>query len=699
MGGYSCGVIAAGATRPLVLALGDRLVVSDEQGALLWARLGPDGQPPEAWLPVHDRAAGDVVGLAGIPDLAAAGDLVTGAYGTGSVGLVRIWWRDSGTELWRPSGEIVLDAPPAGLATFLGPDGGPELVVGLADGTLVHGRLDGSAAPVCRPVLTFGAGLRGLSAIPSGTTVEVYAATTEHRLALVRRSSPVGQAEVWGPVQTFDRGLGQVVAHTSWASEDEYAQVVALVAGELRERHRRRGSGWGDWSQARATPAAAPPAALSGTSTRPGGPLLAVRLADGGLALRSGPAGGWQQARLPGRADQAVDADVIETTPLAPPDQPTERLGEDTPRLSPVVVALVDETTEGVQDVGATRLYTGRDVLRLAPADPPQVGPFRLLGRVPGGQSSSDKYVARDPRGYCFLKVLRPEADADAVTAFRREVSIARRVTDRAWLSTYVDHDDRTETPDGKPSFLALSWVPGEDLDTRIRNRGPLPGDDVVALAYDLMESVRELRECAIFHCDIKPANIILADGRRPVLVDFGSAVQDSVRQVREAAFATPGYAAPEFVRGREVNLSTDLYAWGAVVVTAATGDKPQDDPELRTGQIARLPEVLRPLVTNALGDNPGARPTLAEVRNALARRRPSSAALSTTPFGLPEDPAPTLSVRAGRGWVDLRRRAARLPGWQYRLVVLGCAGLGALGGALSGLVVRELVHVLGGGS
>ena len=340
------------------------------------------------------------------------------------------------------------------------------------------------------------------------------------------------------------------------------------------------------------------------------------------------------------------------------------------------------EAQESVRAEEATALFTGRELPPLEAEDPQLIGPFKLQRRVEGGQRATDKYVARGRSGWCFLKVLRPDAGPDEVTAFVRETAIARRVTDRHRLTSYLDHD---AGGDGRPAYLALSFVSGKHLG-ELTKSALLEDESLVALARSLLEALQELDECGVIHADLKPANVIMRDGDFPVVVDFGSAVPADTAVVREAAFGTTGYAAPEFVERRHTNRTTDVYSWGAVLVAAATGDPPAADRSVRAGQIDKLPEVLRELVTAALMDDPANRPTLAYAVKQLERTRP---AVETEPIwgGLPTEalPAPvTLPARLRRAPARRLEQVAELSPWQYR----GGIGIAALSGIIAGFLI-----------
>ena len=344
---------------------------------------------------------------------------------------------------------------------------------------------------------------------------------------------------------------------------------------------------------------------------------------------------------------------------------------------------------DAVRAEEVTVLFTGRELLPLLPDDPSQIGPFKLQKRVSGGQPSTDKFVARDGRGYCFLKVLKPDATADEAEAFRRETGIAQRVTNRQRLNTYIDAHPGG---DGRPPFLALSFVPGKHLGELIE-RKPMGEAGVVALARSLLEALVELEQCGIYHADLKPANVIMRDGDYPVVVDFGSAVPAGTSIVRDAAFGTVGYAAPEFATRREVNPTIDTYSWGAVLLAASTGVTPATDPQLRAGQLHRVPYTLRELVGSALSEDPVNRPSLDYVDKHLARTHPiPEENLIKDRMGVDTIPPSVLPARIRRTPHRLVQQLEQLPVWPFRAGLGIAAVVGIVFGFLTGLFLIQLI-------
>jgi formylglycine-generating enzyme required for sulfatase activity len=133
----------------------------------------------------------------------------------------------------------------------------------------------------------------------------------------------------------------------------------------------------------------------------------------------------------------------------------------------------------------------------------------------------------------------------------------------------------------GVPWF-AMRRVEGGSLADRLRREGPLPVEDVVALATQLCEGVGLAHDQGILHRDLKPDNILCAGSGRFVVTDFGLtkdlSIEASVRLSKTGVLqGTPGYWAPEQAsgQGKDASPRTDVYGVGAALYAALTGAPP----------------------------------------------------------------------------------------------------------------------------
>ncbi|MFE2511386.1 protein kinase [Streptomyces naganishii] len=273
---------------------------------------------------------------------------------------------------------------------------------------------------------------------------------------------------------------------------------------------------------------------------------------------------------------------------------------------------------------------------KLGPGDPTgvppdvefrgKIGVYRLLARL-GAGGMGQVYLARSDRGRTVaVKVVRRElAQREEFRArFRQEVQAARRVGGH-WTAPVLDADTEAPVP-----WVATGYVAGPSLQQVVgHDHGPLPERSVRILAAGLAGALKDIHAAGLVHRDLKPSNVLVTiDG--PRVIDFGIAraletVTDGGLTRTGAMIGSPGFMAPEQVRGDRVTSACDVFCLGSVLAYAATGALPfggadsgvhalmyriaEEEPDL-TG----LPEGIADLVRACLRKDPAARPTLDQI-------------------------------------------------------------------------------------
>ncbi|MFF8566438.1 serine/threonine-protein kinase [Streptomyces albidoflavus] len=260
---------------------------------------------------------------------------------------------------------------------------------------------------------------------------------------------------------------------------------------------------------------------------------------------------------------------------------------------------------------------------QLGPGDPQQIGAYRLQARL-GAGGMGQVYLARSERGRTVaVKLVRRELaeQAEFRDRFRKEVAAARRVGG-AWTAPVLDADTEAEVP-----WLATGYVAGPSLQSVVASHhGPLPERSVRILGAGLAHALKDIHAAGLIHRDLKPSNVLLTiDG--PRVIDFGIAraletTADAALTRTGAVVGSPGFMAPEQVRGDRVTPAADVFCLGSVLAYAATGALPfgtansgvhalmyriaQEPPNL-----ADVPENLQELIGACLAKDPEDRPTL----------------------------------------------------------------------------------------
>jgi predicted ATPase len=131
--------------------------------------------------------------------------------------------------------------------------------------------------------------------------------------------------------------------------------------------------------------------------------------------------------------------------------------------------------------------------------------------------------------------------------------------------------------------FIVLERIAGETLQQRLR-RGPLTIEESVAVGLQIADALGAAHERGIVHRDVKPGNVMVTPKGRVKVLDFGLAMRLHVHdsEVEGELYGTPGYASPEQLHGRDVDLRSDVFAFGCVLFECLAGARafPGRSPE-----------------------------------------------------------------------------------------------------------------------
>jgi serine/threonine protein kinase len=126
--------------------------------------------------------------------------------------------------------------------------------------------------------------------------------------------------------------------------------------------------------------------------------------------------------------------------------------------------------------------------------------------------------------------------------------------------------------------FLVMELVDGQTLAEVIAQRAPLPINEAVSIAAQLLEALATVHALGAIHRDIKPANVLIDDNGWIRLTDFGIAKQlddiDAAVTTAGMLIGTPHYLAPEQATGRPLSPATDVYQVGLVLNEMLTGQR-----------------------------------------------------------------------------------------------------------------------------
>ena len=249
----------------------------------------------------------------------------------------------------------------------------------------------------------------------------------------------------------------------------------------------------------------------------------------------------------------------------------------------------------------------------LAPASHPE-----MLGRL--GRYEIEKVIGTGGMGVVLkaydtelhrvvaVKVLLPHlANSGAARRrFSREAQAAAAVVHEHVIPIY------NVEAEGDIPYLVMQYVPGQSLQARVDEHGPLGVAEVLRIARQAAAGLAAAHDQGVVHRDVKPANLLLEDSVDRVLIsDFGLArtVDDATLTRTGIVAGTPHYMSPEQAGGEVVDHRTDLFSLGSVLYFMCTGRPPfrADSPMAVLNRICHEPhrpvDEVNPLIPLELAE------------------------------------------------------------------------------------------------
>ena len=190
-------------------------------------------------------------------------------------------------------------------------------------------------------------------------------------------------------------------------------------------------------------------------------------------------------------------------------------------------------------------------------------------------------YLAKDPLigRLVALKTIRAAANADDDETKEFQQRFIREAQAAGILnhpSIVTVHDIGLDEPTNV-SFISMEYVEGQNLKEVLAQGRPLPFDQIGDIIAQVAEALDFAHAKGIVHRDVKPANIILVEGNRAKITDFGIAkIATGGNLTTTGQFlGTPNYMAPEQVKGAPVDGRTDIFSLGICLYECLTRRKP----------------------------------------------------------------------------------------------------------------------------
>lgn len=226
------------------------------------------------------------------------------------------------------------------------------------------------------------------------------------------------------------------------------------------------------------------------------------------------------------------------------------------------------------------------------------LGKYEIIGQL-GQGGMAQVFKARQPHieRLVAIKVMASHLSGDQlfVEKFRREAQRLGQLRHPNIVSV-LDFDIVDDT-----HFLVMDYVAGPTLGEYLENRGKLPLEDALRITSQIADALNYAHEKGVFHCDLKPANVMFLDQTyaQVVLTDFGIArLADAVSGMAQTStvIGTASYMSPEQAQGMPLDGRTDIYSLGIMLYEMVTGNQPYegDSPVsvLMKQVVAPLPDL-----------------------------------------------------------------------------------------------------------
>eukprot|EP00002_Diphylleia_rotans_P031031 TRINITY_DN6425_c0_g1_i1.p1 TRINITY_DN6425_c0_g1~~TRINITY_DN6425_c0_g1_i1.p1 ORF type:complete len:339 (-),score=81.84 TRINITY_DN6425_c0_g1_i1:153-1169(-) len=205
---------------------------------------------------------------------------------------------------------------------------------------------------------------------------------------------------------------------------------------------------------------------------------------------------------------------------------------------------------------------------------------YELLEKLGSGTFATVR-LARDKRTgeKWAIKIIDKQAAKADLGMMEREVDIMQRVQHRNIIYMHEIYDTESKL------YLVLELVTGGELFDRIVKRGSYSEKDASSVTRKIVGAIAYLHDLGIVHRDLKPENLLYSDETDEAeikLADFGLSRIIGENTLLKTACGTPGYVAPEVLKGTGYGAPVDIWSVGIILYILLCGFPPFYDDNVQ---------------------------------------------------------------------------------------------------------------------
>src|SRR6058998_3485204 len=214
---------------------------------------------------------------------------------------------------------------------------------------------------------------------------------------------------------------------------------------------------------------------------------------------------------------------------------------------------------------------------RLSDQMPQTIGRYQVLDSIGYGAMGA-VYKAFDPliKRTLAIKTIRLDIPRQSpqyrsfIDRFYHEARISGTLS-HPNIVTLFDIGEESGLP-----YLAMEFVEGETISSIVERGERFPPEKVIALVSQIASAVDYAHSKGVIHRDIKPSNLILYEGERVKVTDFGIAkLVDAEMTQSGVLLGTPSYMSPEQAMGDKLDGRTDIFSLGVCAFEMLSGEQP----------------------------------------------------------------------------------------------------------------------------